>query len=63
MLGLFRPLENDAGPCVLTVEVLCFVFFLRCILRAQFSAESAFLPLVERDVSTVIWIIEFCYLD
>jgi hypothetical protein len=60
MLGLFRPLYEYAGPSILTVGVLCFIFILACML--EFSLESASLPFVVRDISSVICILDF-YLD
>jgi hypothetical protein len=61
MLGLFRPLEENVGPSILTVGAPRFVFFLGSMLT--FFLELVCLPFVERDISTVIWILEFYYLD
>jgi hypothetical protein len=56
MFGLFRPLEEYAGPCVLSAVVL-----LGCMLK--FSLEYTYLQFIECDVFTVTWILEYCYLD
>jgi hypothetical protein len=61
ILRLFRPLEQYAGPSILTVGVLCFVFFLGWILKC--SSETACLSFAERDIFTVIWILELYYID
>jgi hypothetical protein len=61
MHGLFHPPEEYAGPSILTVGVLCFVFFLGCML--EFSSESAYLPFVAHDISIVVLILEFYHLD
>jgi hypothetical protein len=52
MRGLFRPLQEHAGPFILTVGVLYFVLFLCCML--EFSSESGCLPVFARDISIVI---------
>jgi hypothetical protein len=39
MRGLFHPLEEYAGPSILAVGMLCFVFFVGSKLL-QFSLES-----------------------
>jgi hypothetical protein len=57
MRGLFHPLEEYAGPSILLVGVLYFIFFLDCML--ELSLESVRLPFIARDISTVIWISEF----
>lgn len=61
MLALFRPLEVHVGPCILTEDVLYFVFISGFML--QFSSEFAYLSFVECDVSTATWIVGFYYLD
>lgn len=53
--SLFHPLEEYAGPAILTVSALCF-FFLSV---QMFSSEFVRLPLVERDFSTVFRILEY----
>jgi hypothetical protein len=57
MFGLFCPLEEYGGPSILAVGALCFVVLLGCMLI--FSLEFIYLPFVERDISTLIWILEF----
>jgi hypothetical protein len=57
---LFRPLEEYVGPSILTVGTLCFVLFLGCILKLF---RNSCLPIVERDIPTVICILEFYYLE
>jgi hypothetical protein len=42
MGGLFRSLEEYAGPSTLTVGFLYFILFLGCML--EFSSESACFP-------------------
>lgn len=49
MFGLFRPLEEDADPSILTVGGLGFVYFLGSM--SKFSSEFVCLPFLERDVS------------
>jgi hypothetical protein len=61
MFGAFRPLEEYVGPSIATLGALPFVVFLDCMLT--FTSESACLSFVELEVSTVIWILEFYYLD
>jgi hypothetical protein len=61
MLGLFRPLEENVGPSILTVGALCFVVLLGFMLKI--SSEFVCFPFVERDVSTVILSLEFYDLD
>jgi hypothetical protein len=57
MRGLFRPLEEYTNLSILTLGVLCFVFFLTLgVLRfvfflscmMEFSSESACFPFVAR---------------
>jgi hypothetical protein len=55
--GMFCPLEVYADLSISAVVVLCFVFFLGCML--EFSSESACLPFVARDISIVIWSLYF----
>jgi hypothetical protein len=59
MLGVFCPLVDVyIGLAVLTVAAaLCFVFFSVCVLK--FSSENVSIQFVERDISSVIWVIEF----
>jgi hypothetical protein len=38
-----------------------FVIFLGCMLNI--SLEFVYVPFVERDTSTLIWILEFYYID
>jgi hypothetical protein len=59
--GLFRPFEEYADSCTLTVGILCSVFFLGCTLQS--SSETSCLLYVERDISVMIWISVFNYLD
>jgi hypothetical protein len=57
MLCLFLPLEEYARPFILTMVVLCFVFFGSFLL--EFSSESACCPFVARDIYIVIRNSEF----
>jgi hypothetical protein len=43
MLGLFHPLEDYAGPSILTVDALCFIALLGCMLKL--SLELVYPPL------------------
>jgi hypothetical protein len=61
LLGLLRRVERYVGPIIIAVGGLCFVVLLGCMLK--FSLKFVYLPLVERDITTVIWILEFYYLD
>lgn len=61
MLGLFHRVEHYVGPIIIAVGGLCFVLYLGC--KLKFSLKFVCLPLVERDITTVIWILEFYYLD
>jgi hypothetical protein len=61
MLGLFRLLDEYVGPTTVNASTLCFVVLLSCTLK--FSLEFVYLPFVERDVSIVIWILEFYRLN
>jgi hypothetical protein len=61
MRGLFRPLYEYTDLSILTVGVLCFVLFLGCML--EFSSKSARLPFAASDISIVMCILEFDYLD
>jgi hypothetical protein len=61
MLGLFRPDEKHVSPTILTAGALGFFDVLGCMLK--FSLESACLPFLEHDISTMIWILECYYLD
>jgi hypothetical protein len=64
MGGLFRPLEGNVGPSIVTVDVLCFVFFWGGVVCRNFLQNPrACPPFVTRDISTVNWISEFYYLD
>jgi hypothetical protein len=56
MRGLFRPLEEYAGPSVLTESFLSFVSFLGS------PSESAGPPVVARDISAVVCTSELYYL-
>jgi hypothetical protein len=60
MFGLLRPLEEYVGPSI-TLGALCFVILLGCMLT--FSLGLVCLPFVERDISTVIQILECYYLN
>jgi hypothetical protein len=60
MHGLFRPLEEYAGPTILTVGSLRFIFFSRCMF--ELSSGSAYIPFLERDISIVNWILDFYHL-
>jgi hypothetical protein len=42
MRGLFRPLEEYASPSILTVDVLCFVLLLGCMLECFQAGFSSF---------------------
>jgi hypothetical protein len=57
MFDLFCPLEERVGPSILTVGIVCFVFFLSSMLK--FCLEFISLLFVRRDVSTVIRILEY----
>jgi hypothetical protein len=48
MRDLFSLLVKYVGLLILIVVALCFVL--------EFSSESSCLPLVERNISTVIWV-------
>jgi hypothetical protein len=61
MLGLFHPLEEYVGPSIITVGILCFVVLLGGMLT--FSFEFVGLTFAERGVFTVMWILEFNYLN
>jgi hypothetical protein len=61
MRGLVLPLEEYVGPSILTVNALCFIFLFGCMLK--FSVEFLCVKFIERGISTVIWILEFHYLD
>jgi hypothetical protein len=58
MLGVFRPLEEYVDPSIVTVGALFFVSFLDCV-KIFFGIRLSFVE----HVSTIIWIIEFYYLD
>jgi hypothetical protein len=53
MPGLVRLLEGYVGPPTITVGVLRFVVFLRCML--EFYTEFGCLPFVEHDIPSVVW--------
>jgi hypothetical protein len=55
------PLEAYAGPCILTVGILCFILVLACML--EYSSECTGLPFVTHEIFIVIWILEFYCLD
>jgi hypothetical protein len=55
MLGLFRPLAECVGSLILTVGAILFVVLLGCMLK--FPLEFVHLPFVERDTSTVTFIL------
>lgn len=57
---LFCPLEKHDGPSVLTVGVLFFFFFM-VVSVWEFSSEPDRLTFVERDISVVIWSLEFSH--
>jgi hypothetical protein len=57
MFGLFCNLEEYVVPSILTVGTLCFVILLGYMLK------FVHLPFVKCDVSTVISILEFYYLN
>jgi hypothetical protein len=56
MFSPFRPLEEYAGPSILTVGALCFFFFLSVKI---FSSEFVCFPFVERDICSVTRILEY----
>jgi hypothetical protein len=59
MLGVLCPLVDVyVGLSMLTVAAaLCFLFFLVCVLK--FPSEIVSIQFVSRDISSVIWVIEF----
>jgi hypothetical protein len=57
----FRPLEENVGRSVLTVGASCCVGFWSYMLK--FSLELIYCSFVDRDIFTVIWILEFYYSD
>jgi hypothetical protein len=59
-LGLYRSLEECVDPSIVTVGALYFGSLTE--LYVKVSSVFVCRPLVERDISTVIWIVEFYYL-
>jgi hypothetical protein len=53
MLGLFRRVEHYVGPIIIALGDLCFIALLSCMLK--FSLNFVYFPLVETDITTVIW--------
>jgi hypothetical protein len=58
---LFLPLEEYVSLSILTVAALSFAVKLCCML--QFFSKFVCLPFVENDVSSVIKILECCYVN
>jgi hypothetical protein len=61
MCCLFCPLEDYVDPSILSEGILCFIFFFGCLI--EFSLESAGLLFIARDISNLILILVFYYLD
>jgi hypothetical protein len=61
MLSLSCPPEEYVGFYTLTMVALCFIIIFGPIFTS--SLEFVYLPFVECDISTVIWSLEFYYLD
>jgi hypothetical protein len=55
MRRLFRPLEKCADPSILTVDA--YVSSSLWVVKIFFGIR----PFVARDISIVIWLLEFCY--